>query len=356
MKFFKNKIVATILTLLVVAGCLAYGAYRKPAELPAVTTGSWLLDDAGILSADTRSLVEKYNSAWDSEHKSVLALATVASTRGWDIDDYAQSLGEGWGLGYNDMLLLIDAGGDEFWTVVSDGASELLGYSEISDVFDEYFVSQYYAGSYNEAITGLYTAMNGLYANAGTTSTANAAEQGGYDEYYHYGGEYADFDVAYGDYYTEYDGGSSIFGVIIFLLLVYWIFSAIDKARYRSWSRRGIGTGFVPIIFWHRPGGAWFRRMSAPPPPRGGRHPGGFNPGPGPGPRPGTGAGFNSRPGGTRPGSRPGGFGGSGFGGSRGGFGGGGFGGSRGGGFGGGGFGGSRGGFGGRGGGFGGRR
>lgn len=351
MKFFKNKVVAIVITLIVIAGCVAYGVYKKPAKLPQVTEGSWMLDDAGILSAATKASVDKYNAAWDREHKSVLALATVSSTKGWDIEQYAQQLGESWGLGYNDMLLLIDEGGDQYWMTVSDGASELLGYDGIEAAFDDDFYPLYSESSYDEAVTGFYAAIDRLYsAAAASTEETTAAVPGGSSSSYYGDYNYGGYD---GDeYFTDNGGGISLVSIIILILVIYYIVSAIDRARYRSWRSRGVGTAFVPIIFWHRPGGAWFRRMSAPPPGPGPR-PGGYRPGPGVGPNNGPRPGY--RPG-SRPGSRPGGFGGSGFSGRGGGFGGSGFGGSRGG-FGGGGFGGGRGGFGGgRGGGFGGRR
>ena len=366
MRFFKNRVVAAVITVLVVVGCLGYGQAKKPAAVPAVQQGAWVLDEANILSGDTETLIQRYNSDWNSKHGSVVALATVESTKNWQLDDYAQRLGEDWGLGYYDSLLLIDAGGDQYWVVVSDGVSDIISYDGLERAFNSSFYQSYADGDYDKAVRELYAAVDGLYA-ASSYGSAPTDVRGDDSGYYYYGNGY------YSDYY--YGSAANWMNVIFVLVFIFCVVSAIDRSRYRTWYGR-YGTmaappAFVPLIFWHRPGGMWYRRMRracAPRPPhdRGGPGPGGFGPGgfggpggpgrPGGGARPGGGrpAG-SSRPGSFGGSSRPGSFGGSGFGGSSrpGSFGGGGFGGSRGGSFGGsrgGGFGGSR------GGGFGGRR
>ncbi len=346
MKFFKNKAVAIVLSALVVLGCIGLGWSQKPAEVAQPVYNQWVYDGADILSDETEALVASYNDKWDASYSSVTAIATVPHTRNWDIYEYAVTMGERWGLGSKDQLLLIDAAGDEYYFVSSYEIEDQMGYERMWNIFREEFEPAYGNGSYDYAVQNVYSVLDQSYSQYLSSGVHTDYSEYYYDSYYDYSG--------YNDVYTTQ---SSISSLIMLLIIAFVIFSIIDKARYRSWYGRGAAYrsahSFVPIIFWHRPGGAWFRNMHAsmhrPPPP--------------PGPRPGSGPnrtnftpGRNpgSRPGGFGSGSRPGSFGGSGFGGSRGG----GFGGSRGGGFGGGGFGGSRGGGfgGGRGGGFGGRR
>lgn len=324
MKFFKNKIVAIALTALVVLGCLGYGQYKKPAPMAEPVYNDWTYDGAQILSEQTLLQVDGYNASWDADYASVLALATVPSARNWELSDYAATMGEKWGLGSNDMLLLIDDGGGEYWLVTSEKIEDALTwdgiYYAVMDSFDPAFKN----GSYDAAVTGLFQAMDTLYAEK--LEKLNGAMPG--DQGYYYSPYYNAYDY-------EYSTGASVGNIIVLLVVVFIVMSWIDRARYRRWyGRYGVmgrpTVSFVPLIFWHRPGGAWFRSMNTsmhhPPNTRG------------PGSRPGPGS-FGGRPGSFG--------GGSGFGGSSrgGGFGGGGFGGSRGGGFGGG-----------RGGGFGGRR
>lgn len=347
MKFFKNRFVAILITVLVIAGCLAYGQYQKPATVPMPAFGDWSYDGANILSDETEQFIDSCNAQWDAKYTSVLAVATVPSARNWDISDFAVTMGEKWGLGSNDMLLLIDEGGGEYWMVTSERMEDGVGYDKLYNVFEEYFDPAFQNGSYDAAVVGVLTAMDDCY----TKAYGQLSEEDVYSGYYYGYDPYYDASE-----YNYYDSAYTLSNIIVLLIILFVVLSWIDRARYRSWYGR-YGTmarppvTFVPLIFWHRPGGPWFRNMNA----RMGRGPGGpKGPGPGPGPgpgRPGGGPGGSSRSnsfGGSFGSGRSGGFGSS----SRGGgFGGGGFGGSRGGGFGGGGFGGGS-----RGGGFGGRR
>ncbi len=292
MKFLKNRTVAFAITALVIVGCLIYGmamtrwntntsTIGETAPDQAIipdTAGSdyWISDEAGVLSTDTKDTLSAYNAAWDAGYSSVLAVATVDSTNGEDIEAYAYDYGTDWGLGQNDMLLLLAIDDNEFYFILS--GTEVVPDERVETAFYSAFYDAYVDGDYDAAFTGFFAQMDTVYGSyAGWTGSAET-------------------------YYAQGDpsgGGISPFGAVVLLVILYWIVSAIDRARYRRWYAR-YGTllappVFVPILFWHRPGGTWFRRMDAAVrrPPGGPHGPGG--------------------PGGH------GGFGGSGFGGSRGG-------------------------------------
>ena len=352
MNFLKNKAVAIALSALVVLGCLGYGWSQKPADIPETVYNQWVYDGADILSDETEDIVAKYNSLWDASYGTVTAIATVEGTKGWEMYEYARTMGERWGLGAMDQLLLIDEGGDQYYFVSSYEIEDQVGYERMYNIFRQEFEPAYNNGSYDAAVQNVYSVLDTSYSNY-----MSPAVESDYSDYYYSG--YTD--------YSDYESESSIGSVITLLIVAFIVFNLVDKLRYRSWYNRGAAYRrshvFMPLIFWRRPGGSWFRKMDMGM--RGGPGPGpGYTPGPNPRPNPNPGRTTSSRVNGFDPGrstssrsgfgssQRPGSFGGSGFGGSRpGGFGGG----SRPGGFGGGsGFGGSRGG--GRGGGFGGRR
>lgn len=347
MKFFQKRTVAIVITGLVILGCLLYGwgsSTPKPepaAPMPdySVSDGAvWVRDDAGVLSGDTCRELAELNAYWDATYNSVVAFASTDSTGGAYMEDYAYMLGNEWGLGQNDMLLLV-VPGEMPYLVLSN--SEIVPDKELeADFYDAFDDGYSFAGfDYDNAVREFYGELDNLYNDYAPT---------------HY--EYHDYNAP-----VVYETQSvNIVGLVFFVVIVIVVLSAIDKSRYRRWYRRyGMmatpPVRFVPFIFWHRPGGSWYRRMNMHYTPRPGGSRSGMPPPTGrPGSRPGN---FGSRPSGFGGSSRPGNFGSrpSSFG-SRGGFGGssrsGGFGGgSRGGSFGGrGGFGGggSRGGFGGR--------
>ncbi|MGM9537335.1 MAG: TPM domain-containing protein [Candidatus Onthomonas sp.] len=323
-----------VITALVVVGCIAYSLFAAPVAAPQVKPGEWIYDSADVLSDAAEDQIRSYNQSFDSAYGSIIAVAAVPSTRGWDMDDYAMEAAERWELSPNDLILLLDIGGQDAYFLEGGNWPGL----DCSGMLDQAVASDFFAGNYEGAVLNLFDAMSDWYSD----SAAPVTSGGAYEDYYDYSYDYG---------YSS--GARSIVSLILVLLVVYIVLSAIERSRYDTWRRRYGGMPnptvmFVPIFPWHRPGSSWFLRMGRRPPrgPRGPGGPGGpggpFGPGPGGpgGPRPGAGPRPRSGP---RPGSgnsfgssRGGGFG-SGHGG---GFGGGGFGGGHGGGFGGGGFGG----------------
>jgi hypothetical protein len=264
------------------------------------------------------------------------------------VEDAAWDWADDLELGENDAILVMVKGDD--YTVVASGTFYDRLSSQSSSFVDAAMSGDFSKGDYDEAALSLFAQVHTLF-------TVNNPMPS-------YGGESGGTDMGW------------LFMIILLIVVLVVIFSIIDSIRYSFWrSRYGMfdipPVVYRPILWWHRPGSAWYRRRGpggpGGPGPRGPGGPGGFG---GPGPRPPMGGG-GARPGGgsfnssSRSGSFGGGRGGS-FGSGRsgsfgggsrgGGFGGSSFGGgSRGGGFGGG-RGGSFGGGGGRGGGFGGRR
>ena len=343
MKFFKNRTVAWVITGLVILGCLGYGlVQRYTAQTPTQTVvqtdpiaaNMWINDAAGMLSTSTESKLHSYNTRWDNNYRSVIAVATVDTVGGEDIEDFAYEYGAQWGLGENDMMLLLAEEDDDFYFVVS--GTEIVPDEEVEEAFYDEFFDDYAAGDYDDAILSFFREMDEVYEEY-----APKYLSGGTNEVY----EYAPYSA------PASDAASSLVMLVLFLVIILLIFNAIDKARYRTWyGRYGMmatpPVRFVPLVFWRRPGGAWYRRMNRmytpgtyrprpyttgtgmpPPGTRPGTHSSAFRPGSFGGSRPtgfgGTrsGSSFGSSRPGSFGGSRPSGFGGS-RGGSRGGFGG----------------------------------
>lgn len=316
---------AVAITALVVAGCIVYSLFAAPVAAPQVKPGDWIYDAADVLSDAAEGQIRSYNQSFDSEYGSIIAVAAVPSTRGWDMEDYAMEAAERWELSPNDLILVLDIGGQDAYFLEGGNWPGL----DCSGMLDEAVASDFFAGDYDGAVLSLFDAMSGWYSG----NAAPAAPDP-------YGGYYED---GYSYDYGYRSSGSGFFNLIFLILILYIVLSAVEQSRYYTWRRRYGGVPnpavmFVPIFPWHRPGSSWFLRMGRRPP-RGPRGPGGpFGPGPGGFGGPGGGNPFGPGRGGGFGGGHGGGFGGGGFGGGHGGgFGGGGFGGGHGGGFGGGG-------------------
>lgn len=318
---------AVAITALVVVGCIAYSLFAGPVPGPDVQPGNWIYDGAQVLSQETEDSLRGYNQTFDQNYGSIVAVVTTSSTRGWEMGDYAMDAAEQWQLSPNDLILVLDIGGQDAYFLEGGNWPDL----DCSGMLDTYAAESFFAGDYDSAVLQLFAGMEDWYqGNAAPVGTTQS--NGGYNDY---------------SYQTSYRGGigSTLIGFLFLALVFYVMLSAVERSRYYTWYRSyghmaRPSVLFVPIFPWHRPGSPWFLRMGRrPPPPRGPRGPhgpGGFGGGFGGFGGFGSGGNFGGRGGGFG-GGHGGGFGGGGFGGGHGGgFGGGGFGGGSGGGFGGG--------------------
>lgn len=316
MRFFEKRGVALVVLVLAIAAAVFIGQSRKdtfiaktPTALLDVQYKQWICDDAGLLSDQTEQLIRDYNGSWDGKYYAVVAVATIDKLVGWEGQDYAAKLGEAWGLGQNDMILVLIKDGD--WQVYcGDNVGYVMTDTQQSQL-RQAIETTYYDGDFDSAVTAFFRQADVFYAQAQLGGSGSSGDSGWYAP-------------------PAPAGGTSIMGVVLLIVAIFVVWAALDAVRYSRYRRR-YGPNVIGVvrptyyypIFWGRPHRP--RPPRPPRPPRGG--------GPRPGPRPGASRPSAPRPSAPRP-SRPsrpsGGFGGGGFGGgSRGGS-------SRGGGFGGG--------------------
>ena len=131
MKFFEKRGVALVVLVLAIAGAVFIGQSRKdgfiakkPTELLDVQYQDWICDEAGLLNGQTEQLIRDYNDSWNSKYYAITAVASIDHLTGWDAEDYAANLGEKWGLGRNDMILLLVKDGDviEAGDMITEGS------------------------------------------------------------------------------------------------------------------------------------------------------------------------------------------------------------------------------------------
>ena len=324
MEFFKKRGVALAVLVIAIVGAVFIGQSRKdsfiankPTELLDVAYQNWICDDADLLSDQTEQLIRDYNGSWNGKYYAITAVATIDHLAGWDGQDYAAKLGETWGLGSNDMILLLVKDGD--WQVY---CGDNVGYAMTDtqqNQLRQAIETTYYSGDFDSAVTAFFRQADVFYAQA-RLDTAGSSSDGGW---------YAPNAPA-----ASSADGTSIGAVVMLIIGIFVVWMLLDAVRYSRYRRRyvvGAPVNVVRPVYYPV---FWGRRYAPPRPPMGGapRPPRPSAPRPN-APRPGGSRPSASRP--SRP-SRPGGFSGGGFGGgSRGG-------GSRGGGFGGGGFGGGK--------------
>lgn len=235
MKFFKSRALATVVLVLVIIGASIYGFSKRPAELPAVEYYQWVHDKENLLTASTEDMIEKYNTSWNDKYYAVIAVAAVENIRGWNVEDFVYDLGERWGLGANDMLLLI-VEDDDYYVGLGDNLLSTMTDTQQSKL-QAAIDADYYKGDFDAAVVSFFRQADVFYAQAlGQQSNSMGTDwigsSGGSDRV-----------------------GLSIFGIILVVALVFLIWAALDKVRYNRYQRRVIVTPGIPYypIFWGRP-------------------------------------------------------------------------------------------------------
>mgnify|MGYP002527521030 CR=1 FL=1 len=183
MKFFKKRSVAVVVLVLAILASCAYGLYKKPADQLNVQYGTWLLDGAGVLSADTEQTIGDYNQKWDSSYRAVIAVASTDDIHGWTAEKYAKTLGKSWGLGANDMLLLIVKGGD-YYVALGDALNQSLTDTQIAKL-QSAIETPYYQGDCDGAATAFFRQADVVLAQV--MQSGGSSYSGGYSESYNGG-------------------------------------------------------------------------------------------------------------------------------------------------------------------------
>lgn len=286
MKLFQKRWFAVVVAVLLIAAAIGISrarlgggdyvpentaAAQKWGEEHADSYTGFVDDSAGLFSAQTLETIAASNGALDYRYGTILGIATARNVPG-DLENAAYDASADLGLGDSDLLLLLDAGAEDWYLVYGgdlapyvDNELEIVFRGAMSDFYDHP----------DQAIRSL------------CSSLTNWAED--------------NLPLAEGGSGPQRSLLSTIGGVLFFIVLLVILIVAAIAASALRFGRRVVW-GWRPRFFFG-PGPFWRGPMGGPPP---GPH---HRPGPGP----------NSFHGG----GRPGGFGGSsrggGFGGSRGG-------------------------------------
>ncbi len=244
MKFYQRRSVALIVLILAILGASVYGISKRPEPLPEVEYYHWITDEDDLLGTDTEELIEKYNAAWDDQYRAVIAVAAVETVNGWKIDDFAYTLGEAWGLGSNDMLLLL-VKGDDYYVALGDTLTYAMTDTQQAKL-QSAIEPDYYDGDYDAAAVAFFRQADVFYAQALKGQSGGSTQS-----------------------YVWEDGSAnnngSIFGAIVLIVLIFVVWALLDRVRYSRYRRRVVvtpGISYYPV-FWGRP-----RRPVPPPPPR----------------------------------------------------------------------------------------
>ena len=249
MEFFKKRGVALAVLVIAIVGAVFIGRSRKdsfiankPTELLDVAYQNWICDDADLLSDQTEQLIRDYNGSWNGKYYAITAVATIDHLAGWDGQDYAAKLGETWGLGSNDMILLLVKDGD--WQVY---CGDNVGYAMTDtqqNQLRQAIETTYYSGDFDSAVTAFFRQADVFYAQA-RLDTAGSSSDGGW---------YAPDAPA-----ASSADGTSIGAVVMLIVGIFVVWMLLDAVRYSRYRRRYVVGAPVNVVrpvyypvFWGR--------------------------------------------------------------------------------------------------------
>lgn len=237
MKFFQKRSVAVVLTLLIILASIGLGQVRRPvqsspapepADPSALDTSlntsgytDWLWDEAGVLSDATEETLCLYNANWDARYGMIMAVAAVSDTDGMAIDTYTYQLGNDIGLGSQDLLLVMDVGGQDAFLIPGDSVTSALSDSVITQYMDQHY-DAFMARDYDTFALGVFSSFQTFFASH--LNAAQSTPAPGYAE----------------GYARDVSWVVQIFFLILLILIV---FSIIDSTRYTAYRRRYYGRG-----------------------------------------------------------------------------------------------------------------
>ncbi|MCR5887848.1 TPM domain-containing protein [Hymenobacter sp. J193] len=202
-------------------------------NLPPRPSPARLVNDlAGLLSPDEEARLEQKLVAYNDSTSSQIAIVTVQTLDGYEVADYAQRLGESWGVGRkgknNGLLILVSNVEHKVTIQTGYGLEGAIPDALAKRVISNVIVPNFRAGQY---YTGLDEATTRLIALAS--------------------GEYKAEPRATGDY--EDSSGSGwmfwvILGILIIILISRMRGGGGGGGGFGGRRNRGFGGGFIPPI------------------------------------------------------------------------------------------------------------
>lgn len=172
---FKKQGVAWGLTVLMIFAAIGIGYAKAPVSNPAhspdyppetappAAAESYVWDDAGVLSSQTkRVLAQRNERLWDRHSVSI---GVVTCDYEDDLGDYAMRCAEDMGLGGYDMIVALDIGGENYWLIQGDSLRRAFTDQDCSDYAYDYMEDYFARGMYDDAVLALTEALEVWYAD-----------------------------------------------------------------------------------------------------------------------------------------------------------------------------------------------
>lgn len=153
------------LVWLMVALYMSVGAVvlAQPQLPPAPTSSIYIQDYAGILTAETKTKINKLGAKIAGQTKAQVVVVTLNSLNGESIQDYSLAMLRQWKFGdkglNNGVLLLVVIGDRQSRIEVGYGLEGALNDAKVGQIQDEYLIPYFERGDYDQGIWNSYKAV-----------------------------------------------------------------------------------------------------------------------------------------------------------------------------------------------------
>lgn len=172
---FKKQGVAWGLTVLMIFAAIGIGYARAPVNNPAhspdyppetappAAAESYVWDGAGVLSSQTKRVLDQRNKRMWDRHS--VSIGVVTCDYEDDLGAYAMRCAEDMGLGGYDMIVALDIGGENYWLIQGDNLRRAFTDDDCSNYAYDYMEDYFARGMYDDAVLALTEALEVWYAD-----------------------------------------------------------------------------------------------------------------------------------------------------------------------------------------------
>lgn len=159
---YKNYMIVLLLWLLLLQPTTALAVVEP-------TNAGYVNDYANVLSDETEQYIVEKNRALDIATGAQIVVVTVDFLDGMDIEEYAYTLFNEWGIGdaekNNGLLLLLAIGEENYWAVQGKGLEGVLSSGTLGDYLYTYLEPDFAAGDYDAGVNQVFDAFYAWFSD-----------------------------------------------------------------------------------------------------------------------------------------------------------------------------------------------
>lgn len=177
MNILKKQGVAWVITIVMILAAIGIGQAKSttisttplpgpsstvPIQVPSHGVGSYVYDDANVLSAEDEATLSQLNQEMYAKFGTVVACVTTNYGRD-DLYSFALDYADSIGLYGTDFIVVLDISGDNYWLIQGADLVDMFTDDDCGDYAWSYMESHFARGDYGSALIELSKALYDWY-------------------------------------------------------------------------------------------------------------------------------------------------------------------------------------------------